>query len=153
MWAVYLGLAFAAGVASAMQAAINTQLARSMGGETLIATLISFAVGTVALFFITWAKTDLFGYLATIGQQPWWKLSGGLLGAMFVFTSVLLVPKLGIANMLFVIIIGQLLAAAVIDHYGLIGMVVREMTMPKLIGLVVMGGGLALFSFGDKVWK
>ena len=52
-----------------MQAAINTQLARSMGGETLIATLISFAVGTVALFFITWAKTDLFGYLATIGQQ------------------------------------------------------------------------------------
>ncbi|WP_165009521.1 DMT family transporter [Neisseria yangbaofengii] len=153
MWAVYLGLAFAAGMASAMQAAINTQLARAMGDETLIATLISFAVGTVALFFITWVKTDLFGYLAAIGQQSWWKLSGGLLGAMFVFTSVLLAPKLGIANMLFVIIIGQLLAAAVIDHYGFIGMAVREMTMPKLIGLVVMGIGLALFSFGDKVWK
>ncbi|ATD64456.1 DMT family transporter [Neisseria weixii] len=152
MWAVCLDLAFAAGVASAMQAAINTQLARSMGGETLIATLISFVVGTVALFFITWDKTDLFGYLA-IGQQSWWKLSGGLIGVMFVFTSVLLAPKLGIANMLFVIIIGQLLAAAVIDHYGLIGMAVQEMTMPKLIGLVVMGVGLALFSFGDKVWK
>ncbi|PSJ81469.1 DMT family transporter [Neisseria iguanae] len=153
MWAVYLSLAFTAGMASAIQSAINTQLARAMGGETLIATLISFAVGAVALFFITWVKTDLFGYLAIISHQPWWKLSGGLLGAVFVFTSVLLAPKLGIANMLFVIIIGQLVAAAVIDHYGFIGMAVREMTMPKLIGLVVMGVGLALFSFGDKVWK
>lgn len=55
--------------------------------------------------------------------------------------------------MLFVIVIGQLAAAAVIDHFGLIGMAVREVSLPKLIGLLVMGVGLAVFSFGDKVLK
>lgn len=124
-----------------------------MGGEPFVATLISFAAGTLALFVIAWMKTDLFGHLANVGQQPLWKLSGGLLGALFVFTTVFLAPKLGIANMLFVIVIGQLAAAAIIDHFGLIGMAVREASLPKLIGLGVMAFGLAVFSFGDKLFK
>lgn len=153
MFAVYILLALVAGMALATQSAINTQLAKAMSGEPFIATFISFAVGTVALFFIAWAKTDLFGNLAGLGQQPLWKLSGGLLGAVFVFTTVLLAPKLGIANMLFVIIVGQLTAAAVIDHFGLIGMAAREISLPKVIGLGVMALGLAVFSFGDKMLK
>lgn len=153
MFAVYLLLALAAGVALAAQSAINTQLAKAMSGEPFIAAFISFAVGTLALLAIAWVKTDLFGNLANLGQQPLWKLSGGLLGALFVFTTVLLAPKLGIANMLFVIVIGQLAAAAVIDHFGLIGMAVRGVSLTKLIGLAVMGVGLAVFSFGDKVLK
>lgn len=153
MFVVYLLLALAAGMALATQSAINTQLAKAMSGEPFIATFISFAVGTLALLVIAWVKTDLFGNLANLGQQPLWKLSGGLLGALFVFTTVLLAPKLGIANMLFVIVIGQLAAAAVIDHFGLIGMAVRGVSLTKLIGLAVMGVGLAVFSFGDKVLK
>lgn len=96
MFVVYLLLALAAGMALATQSAINTQLAKAMSGEPFIATFISFAVGMLALLVIAWVKTDLFGNLANLGQQPLWKLSGGLLGALFVFTTVLLALKLGI---------------------------------------------------------
>lgn len=151
MFFVYLIIALAAGVALATQSAINTQLAKAMSGEAVIATFISFAVGTIVLFFIAWVKTDLWGNLSTIPSQPWWKLIGGILGAIVVFTTVLLAPKLGITAMLFFIIVGQLITATTIDHFGLIGMPIREVNITKFIGLIIVAFGLVFYFFGDKL--
>ncbi|MEZ7720880.1 DMT family transporter [Haemophilus parainfluenzae] len=151
MFFVYLIIALAAGVALATQSAINTQLAKAMSGEAVIATFISFAVGTIVLFFIAWVKTDLWGNLSSIPSQPWWKLIGGVLGAVVVFTTVLLVPKLGITAMLFFIIVGQLITATTIDHFGLIGMPIREVNITKFIGLIIVAFGLVFYFFGDKL--
>ena len=151
MFFVYLIIALAAGVALATQSAINTQLAKAMSGEAVIATFISFAVGTIVLFFIAWVKTDLWGNLSTVPSQPWWKLIGGILGAVVVFTTVLLAPKLGITAMLFFIIVGQLITAATIDHFGLIGMPIREVNITKVIGLIIVAFGLVFYFFGDKL--
>ena len=151
MFFVYLIIALAAGVALATQSAINTQLAKAMSGEAVIATFISFAVGTIVLFFIAWVKTDLWGNLSAIPSQPWWKLIGGVLGAIVVFTTVLLAPKLGITAMLFFIIVGQLITATTIDHFGLIGMPIREVNITKFIGLIIVAFGLVFYFFGDKL--
>ena len=151
MFFVYLIVALAAGVALATQSAINTQLAKAMSGEAVIATFISFAVGTIVLFFIAWVKTALWGNLSAIPSQPWWKLIGGVLGAIVVFTTVLLAPKLGITAMLFFIIVGQLITAATIDHFGLIGMPIREVNITKFIGLIIVAFGLVFYFFGDKL--
>ena len=151
MFFVYLIIALAAGVALATQSAINTQLAKAMSGEAVIATFISFAVGTIVLFFIAWVKTDLWGNLSTVPSQPWWKLIGGILGAVVVFTTVLLAPKLGITAMLFFIIVGQLITAATINHFGLIGMPIREVNITKFIGLIIVAFGLVFYFFGDKL--
>jgi len=151
MFFVYLIIALAAGVALATQSAINTQLAKAMSGEAVIATFISFAVGTIVLFFIAWIKTDLWGNLSTVPSQPWWKLIGGILGAVVVFTTVLLAPKLGITAMLFFIIVGQLITATTIDHFGLIGMPIREVNITKFIGLIIVAFGLVFYFFGDKL--
>ena len=151
MFFVYLIVALAAGVALATQSAINTQLAKAMSGEAVIATFISFAVGTIILFFIASVKTDLWGNLSAIPSQPRWKLIGGVLGAIVVFTTVLLAPKLGITAMLFFIIIGQLITATTIDHFGLIGMPIREVNITKFIGLIIVGFGLVFYFFGDKL--
>ena len=151
MFFVYLIVALAAGVALATQSAINTQLAKAMSGEAVIATFISFAVGTIVLFFIAWVKTDLWGNLSTVPSQPWWKLIGGILGSVVVFTTVLLAPKLGITAMLFFIIVGQLITATTIDHFGLIGMPIREVNITKFIGLIIVAFGLVFYFFGDKL--
>ncbi|OOF85963.1 DMT family transporter [Rodentibacter ratti] len=151
MFFIYILIAFIAGMALASQSAINTQLAKAVGNESIIATFISFAVGTVLLFFIALFKADLWQGLTALPHQPWWKLLGGALGALAVFTTILLAPKLGITAMLFFIIIGQLLTATVIDHFGLIGMPVREVNMTKLIGLLIVGFGLVFYFFGDKL--
>ncbi|MDY2796470.1 DMT family transporter [[Pasteurella] aerogenes] len=143
-------IAFGAGIALATQAAINTQLAAAFAGQSVIAAFISFTTGALLLFLICLWKTDLFVALQEIPKQPWWKIIGGPLGAMVVFTTIFLAPKMGVTNMLFFIIVGQLITAMVIDHFGLLGMAQRPVNLWQIIGVLVIGLGLTLFFFGKK---
>lgn len=150
MGIIYIVIALVAGVGLASQAAINSQLSKVVAGQPLIAALISFATGTLALFIVCLVKTNLWEGLQNLAGQPFWKFIGGPLGALVVFTTIFLAPKVGITNMLFFIIIGQLVAAMLIDHFGLIYMPVREITLWKLGGMLIVMAGLVLFFFGDK---
>lgn len=148
----FILIALCAGVALATQAAINSQLAGSLMGQPVVAALISFATGTLLLFCICWWKADLFTALQQVPKQPFWKLIGGPLGALVVFTTIFLAPKMGVTNMLFFIIVGQLITATVIDHFGLIGMNARPIQMWQVIGFLFITLGLALFFFGKKLF-
>ena len=53
--------------------------------------------------------------------------------------------------MLFFIIVGQLITAATIDHFGFIGMPIREVNITKFIGLIIVAFGLVFYFFGDKL--
>ncbi|WGE53351.1 DMT family transporter [Actinobacillus equuli] len=146
----YILLALVAGSALASQAAINSRLAQAMLGQPLVAATISFATGTIALLLFCFWKTDLSGALQQLPSQPFWKLLGGILGAGFVFTTVFLAPKIGITNMLFFIIIGQLVTGAIIDHFGLFGMAVRPFQLNQLIGLLTVACGLGIYFLARK---
>ena len=146
----FIIIALCAGFALATQAAINSQLASAMVGQPVVAALISFATGTLALFLICIWKADLFEAWQQLPKQPWWKLIGGPLGALVVFTTIFLAPQIGITNMLFFIIVGQLIAATVIDHFGLLGMPARPMQIWQVIGFAIISLGLAIFFFGKK---
>ena len=146
----FIIIALCAGFALATQAAINSQLASAMAGQPVVAALISFATGTLALFLICIWKADLFEAWQQLPKQPWWKLIGGPLGALVVFTTIFLAPQIGITNMLFFIIVGQLIAATVIDHFGLLGMPARPMQIWQVIGFAIISLGLAIFFFGKK---
>ena len=150
MW--YLIMAFSAGAGMAVQAAVNSQLGKALLNQPLHAALWSFATGTVFLLLLSlWvAKSSWWQAFALIPAQPWWQLIGGVLGSALVFSSIFLAPKLGVANMLFFIILGQMTCALIIDQFGLFHMPVREITWNKVVGLVVMLSGLFIFFFTKK---
>ncbi|MDZ5472102.1 DMT family transporter [Bacillus sp. 31A1R] len=114
---IYPILALLGGLAVGIQAIINGGLGKKTG--TIEASFLSFSIGTLALLFIV-----LFfgkGNITAIASVPKWQLTGGLLGAFYVFIMVLVVPKLGVASSLMAVIVGQLLMGAIIDHFGLFG--------------------------------
>jgi transporter family-2 protein len=47
-------------------------------------------------------------------------------------------PKFGRGNAIFTILLGQIINAAVIDHYGLLGLIQKPITFIKTVGLVYM---------------
>ena len=55
---LYYFLAFAAAVAIAIQAPINSRLGQAVMGQPLLAALISFSVGTIALFILCLFRAD-----------------------------------------------------------------------------------------------
>lgn len=147
---VYLLMALAGGAGLSIQAAVNSRLSFGVGGQPLIAALISFGIGTLCLLAVALIQADWHSMGANIGQQSWWRWIGGVIGAAFVFTSIFLAPKLGVTNTMFLFIIGQLASGMAIDNYGLLQMPIRPVYWWKFAGIGVMLLGLVLFMFGDR---
>ncbi len=75
---------------------------------------------------------------------PWWAWSGGLFGAIFVGLSIVLVPQLGAATFIALLVAGQMLASVTFDHFGWMGLTQRPLDLPRLIGVALLVGGVVL---------
>jgi transporter family-2 protein len=144
-------IAFCVGVAISVQAAVNGALAAALGANSVFAAFVSFACGTVVLALAALARGGVGEALAALPTQPLWRFAGGFLGAAFVFGTVYLAPRIGLLNMLVLVIAGQLLSSMIIDNFGLIHMTVRKVSPLRVVGALVMVAGVALTLFGDRI--
>lgn len=135
--------ALVAGALMPVQAGINARL-RDYLGEPLMASLVSFGVGTLALLAYILATRTPWPGLAAISAAPWWTWIGGSLGAFFVAVTVILAFKLGATGLMAWIIAGQLLASVLLDHTGAIGFAVREASWQRLAGVGLLLCGAVL---------
>lgn len=140
---IYLLLAFLTGVAITVQAGINANLRQAMTNPVLAAA-ISFGSGFLALVLFLLASGSSVPTLDTIRQVNWWKWTGGLIGAVYVTTVIISVPKIGTANLVSLSVAGQLTAALVLDHYGLLGFVNHPANSWRLLGIMLIMAGALL---------
>ena len=139
----FIFLAILAGMMMPTQAAVNNRLAQPVESP-ILAAFISFAVGTVALFLYMLATGVPLGNLLSAKNAPLVAWSGGLLGAFFVAATVTLVPRLGVALTFSLIIGGQMLITLVIDHFGVLGVPVKSISLPRLLGVTLITVGVIL---------
>jgi transporter family-2 protein len=66
---------------------------------------------------------------------PWWAWSGGLFGAILIGLAIFLVPQLGAATFIAILVAGQMLASVTFDHFGWMGLAQRPIDLPRLIGV------------------
>jgi transporter family-2 protein len=139
----YLLFGFLAGAMLPIQFGINAQLAAWVDSP-LRATLVSFAVGTAALFVVMLAAYRDWPAPDRIGNAPWWVWVGGLLGAFYVLGSVVAAPKLGAATLVALILAGQAVASLLVDHFGWVGFEENPITPGRLVGIALVAIGVAL---------
>jgi transporter family-2 protein len=149
----YLAFAFAIGCMIPMQAAINNQLRGYVGTSTLLAAFVSFSVGTVALAIVATINGQRWSALGDLSKADWWHLTGGLLGALFVFGTTLLAPRIGVAKMTALIVAGQVLISLILDHHGWLGLAVREVTPTRIAGGVLVVAGVFLVNFDQLLGR
>jgi transporter family-2 protein len=73
---------------------------------------------------------------------PWWAWTGGILGAGYITTAVVVAPRVGALALMALVIAGQLLAALVLDHFGLLGLRKIPITSSRLAGAALLLLGL-----------
>lgn len=112
----------------------------------VLAALTSFLIGTVVLA-IAWATIDRTSPAALKGA-PGWAWLGGFYGAEFVAVLAYAAPRLGISVALTAAIASQLVAALVVDHFGLFGVRVEPVTIGKLAGVALVIAGAVLVRRG-----
>jgi transporter family-2 protein len=145
----YLLFAFAIGCAIPFQAAINSSLKAHLGASTLMAAFVSFSVGTIALGVALAFSGTRWQNLAGLGDAKAWQLTGGLLGAVFVFATTLLIPRIGAAKVVALIVAGQVLFSLLMDRQGWMGLAARELTTPRLVGALLLVAGVVLVNYDD----
>lgn len=112
-------------------------------GSPVLAAIVNFVVGLAALILV-----------AVVGGARWtpgsaavvpaWAWLGGLLGALYVAATTVLGPRLGAAALLALTLAGQMVAALLVDHYGIIGFPQSPVTPSRLLGAALLVAGVLL---------
>ncbi|VVN85617.1 DMT family transporter [Pseudomonas proteolytica] len=145
-WLGLLLLAVIAGAVVPFQSAINANLGRGLG-HPLWATLASLLVSILVLLPVILALRLPLPSLGFISKAPLWMWTGGAFGVCFISLALVLLPKLGASGFIALALSGQVLASLALDHFGLFGLVERQLTAPRLLGVLMLIGGVALIQF------
>ena len=133
-----------AGACIATQVPINAQLGKDLG-MPLAAASISFLSGAVALSLMTLVLARFQGVTPDFSAPaPWVFVAGGLLGAVYVFSSIILTPIMGAAAVMALLVTGQMLAGLALDKVGFMGMAVREISLGRVAGAVLLVAGAVM---------
>lgn len=136
-------LAVLAGASVTIQQVLNANLRTALNSAAWSG-FMSYFVGVACMALLAIALRDPIPSAAVAGRIPWWAYSGGLFGAIFIGVAIFLVPKLGAATFLVLIVTGQMLASVMFDHFGWLGLAQRPIDLPRLIGIALLIGGCLL---------
>lgn len=139
----FIALAVVAGAALPIQAAINAKLGKAVVNPYL-GTWLTFIIGAVGLLAYLLIARVPFSTVTNAYQEHWTVWTGGLLGAFYVASLIILIPKLGTALAFGLIVAGQMGLSLVLDHYGWWGVPIQAVNWQRIAGVVLIIGGVLL---------
>ena len=135
-------LVVAGGGMLALQAPTNAMLAKA-GGSPVVAALISFALGTVALL-VVWLFSGNRPGTAPFASLPWYAWLGGFYGAFFVAIAAYAAPRVGLASLITISIAGQIAMALYLDQMGALGLPREPISLGRIAGALLVIAGVVL---------
>jgi transporter family-2 protein len=130
------------GIMMTVQGAINAVLASKIGtyGSVLIVTFVNL----VLVGFIVVIIPNAVSFQNLPGWNRWYLYLGGVLGVFILASINLILPRFGTTLGFIYLISGQLVAAIIIDHFGLFGLEKTTVDITKIIGIVMFISGAYL---------
>ena len=123
------------------QPLVNSRLGNELGSP-LWGAFLSFATGALILGGVVLTQGKLFERAGKLSTLPVWMYSGGLMGALFVGASILLIPRIGATSLSVSFILGQIAMSLLMDHFGWGGLQERTVDASRAFGIVLFLLGL-----------
>lgn len=139
---VALGLTVVAGAIVALQAPINSEVARATA--SIPAAAINFLIGTVALLLVVALIGQLSEFKGVSDLRWWYVIGGGVCGVIYVATVLITVRTLGAGGATAATVSGQLAMSMVIDRLGILGLEERPLSWQRLAGVALLAVGTYL---------
>jgi len=130
-----------AGFGIPILAALNASLGTRIGSPAAAATAL-FVVAFLASLVVA-ILTGPQGF-ARMPAAPRYLFLAGLLVAFYVLSITFIAPHFGVGNAVFFVLLGQLISAAAIDHFGLFGAQVAPLGLARMGGIALMAAGVWL---------
>lgn len=78
------------------------------------------------------------GNLGDWRSLPWYALGAGAMGLIVVAGVSFMIPRVGVATAITLIIAGQLVISSILDQYGLLGVEIRQIDVQRIVGLIIV---------------
>ncbi len=143
---VFYLLIVGAGVSLAFQQILNANLRIELGSAWW-AGFISYLVGTLAMLAVAIASGGPWLSATMAARTSWVSWTGGIFGAIFIATAILMVPRFGAATVLALIVVGQMLGSLTFDHLGLLGIPLHPVNPIRLAGAAFLILGVVLIRY------
>lgn len=140
---VLMAAAVLGGALIAAQGPIYTRMAVGFG-DPIAATLIAFIIATSAIGLIAILTGVPMPKWQTAQALPPWVWLGALIGVYQVLVSIFAVPRLGVAPFILLVIVGQILASLIYDHFGLFELKIRPLNIQAIAGAGMVAIGALL---------
>ena len=137
----YATIMFLAGIGIPILAALNAALGARIGSPA-VAALCLFVVAFTTTLLVVLATGP--SALRVLAEQPRHLFLAGVLVAFYVLSITYVAPHFGVGNAVFFVLLGQLVAAAAIDHWGLFGARETPLSLTRAGGIALMAAGIAL---------
>ena len=139
-------LVVGAGISVALQQVLNTNLRTELGSPWW-AGFISYLVGTVVMLAIATTSSQPWLSPAMIARTSAISWAGGIFGTIFIGTAILMVPRLGAATVLALIVVGQMIASLAFDRFGVFVIPQHSANPVRLAGAALLVLGVTLVRF------
>jgi bacterial/archaeal transporter family-2 protein len=131
------------GAAIPLQGAINSRLA-GIAGSTYLVGGISALVAAVLMLSVYILTSDKINPNVNFAQIPAYLWLGGVFAFIYLMATILAIPKIGVSSAIILLIAGQIIAALLMDYFGILTDQ-KQIQWNQWIGVVLVMFGTVLF--------
>lgn len=120
----------------------------AVGIQSPLSSMISQKLGVLESIFIVHLGGAIFalipliiyggGKLSQWRSVPWYALCAGAFGLVVIFAMSYMIPRVGVATSLIILLAGQLLIGTVLDYFGWLGAAQKSLDVTRILGLAVV---------------
>ncbi|MDD2923524.1 MAG: DMT family transporter [Anaerolineales bacterium] len=130
------------GVAVGIQAPLSSGISQKLGVlESIFIVHLGGAVAALIPLLIYGG-----GKLSQWRELPWYALGAGAFGLVVIFSMSYMIPRVGVATALIILLAGQLFIGTVLDYFGWLGAAQKSLDATRILGLaaVLLGAWLSV---------
>lgn len=135
------GVMILAGIGIPVMATLNGGLGTRLGNPVQAATILFALALTISVVVMMIQPKAIIYDLAAV---PTHYFFGGVLVAFYVLAVTFIGPRIGIGNAIVLVLLGQTLTAALIDHFAWFGTPQVALTQSRVVGCLLVLIGVVL---------
>lgn len=131
----------AAGIGIPIMAALNSGLGVRLGNPVAASSIL---LGMALVVSLAFTLSKPLPEAGLFGATPIHFFMGGIFVAFYILSITWIAPKIGIGNAIFFVLFGQIVASALIDHFGWLATPISPLSVKRGIGILLMAAGIYL---------
>ena len=138
---IYALIMLIAGICVPILAVLNAGLGKELGSAPAACVILSLvALVTSAVILLATGPQAILNTFSSSKHL----FFGGVLFIVYILSITIIAPKFGLGNAIFFILLGQILSASIIDHFGLFGAISQSLSYQRITGIFIMVLGIWL---------